>query len=222
MNTLHNRTAQHGRFQPSLTAIAFDSHARLYAVMDSVFASLVGVLGAILGAVVAAFTANRSDRRRDAVQDRRELRELRTEHGRWRRDRRQAAYTAFMSAASSADRANQELFRSLDPKVLGSVLDEARLGEVRRLFKDAEEAHYLVLLEGSAGLADAVLAVLNALSELVAGTREFVEDHAGAVPGSDLRAYEVRVLGRAFMATYRRFVDEAREASDGDAFGQPG
>ncbi|MBF6050292.1 hypothetical protein GO001_34880 [Streptomyces sp. NRRL B-1677] len=80
--------------------------------MEAVLVAVVSVLGTVAGAVLTTIAAARSERRRDAAAQReREAQDQavqRTqayervlEHQRWRRERRQAACLAFLSALFS-------------------------------------------------------------------------------------------------------------------------
>ncbi|WP_141692242.1 hypothetical protein [Nocardia brasiliensis] len=75
-----------------------------------------------------------------------QLHEPRLEHLPWRRA---LAYLDLLTDLSSADRANQQLFRELVARSAPApVVDEARLGEIRRgLFKAAEHTADKVVLE---------------------------------------------------------------------------
>ncbi|MFJ3714191.1 hypothetical protein [Streptomyces sp. NPDC090053] len=81
--------------------------------MTAILVSVVGVLGTVMGAALTAFVAARTEQRRERSQARVQLNDLRVEHQRWRRERRQAAYLSFLEALGAADRDNQGFFREL-------------------------------------------------------------------------------------------------------------
>lgn len=77
---------------------------------SSLLLSLVGIAGTLAGGGLTSFTSARLERRKEASADRQQQRqdeateraqerELKVEHYRWRRDRRQAAYVDFFAKA---------------------------------------------------------------------------------------------------------------------------
>ncbi|MGW2182957.1 hypothetical protein ACWCXX_33805 [Streptomyces sp. NPDC001732] len=123
----------------------------------------IAIVGTLLGSGLTAFMTARIERRRnealerqqirqEAAQDRDALRELRVEHRRWRRDRRQAAYQGLMDAAHEAEGAVRQLARlTLEP------YDQHRYDIWRVAAIDAvratRQAASTVELEGPAGVA---------------------------------------------------------------------
>ncbi|MFE6025811.1 hypothetical protein [Streptomyces niveus] len=143
--------------------------------MTAIFISFVGVLGTILGAAFTAFVAARTEQRRKISQDRVLLNDLRVEHQRWRRERRQAAYLSFLEALGAADRDNQALFRELRARRAPVPLDDTRIAAIRLKFKDAENAGLVVILEGPEAVAEASQNLVDQLSSLVQDVREYAE-----------------------------------------------
>ncbi|HSA50531.1 MAG TPA: hypothetical protein VLH10_10520, partial [Yinghuangia sp.] len=125
----------------------------------------IAIVGTLLGSGLTAFVTARTERRnnealerqqirQEAAQDRTQLRELRIEHRKWRRDRRQAAYQALMDAAHEAEGAIWQLARlTLEP------YDQARYDMLRGAAIDAVratlQAANTVQLEGPTGVAQA-------------------------------------------------------------------
>lgn len=196
-----------------------------HAGMTAILVAVVGVLGTIMGAALTAFVAARTEQRRDAAlerqqtwqeeaQNRTQLNELRVEHQRWRRERRQAAYLAFLEALGAADRDNQALFRELQAIHPPVSFDEERITAIRQKFKDAESAGLIVILEGPETVAAAAQSLVDQLSSLVQDVREYAETYATA--GCDLaeRSAAVHEVGMEFMAQRNEFLDIARNALD--------
>ncbi|MGW6309065.1 hypothetical protein [Streptomyces niveus] len=177
--------------------------------MTAIFISFVGVLGTILG---AAFVAARTEQRREISQDRVQLNDLRVEHQRWRRERRQAAYLSFLEALGAADRDNQAFFRELRARRAPVPLDETRIAAIRMKFKDAENAGLVVILEGPEAVAEASQNLVDQLSSLVQDVRDYAEvvaaDSLGNGGGS------VHEAGMGFIAERKAFLGLAREALD--------
>ncbi|MEV8419419.1 hypothetical protein [Streptomyces niveus] len=180
--------------------------------MTAIFISFVGVLGTILGAAFTAFVAARTEQRREISQDRVQLNDLRVEHQRWRRERRQAAYLTFLEALGAADRDNQAFFRELRARRAPVPLDETRIAAIRMKFKDAENAGLVVILEGPEAVAEASQNLVDQLSSLVQDVREYAEvvaaDSLGNGGGS------VHEAGMGFIAERKAFLGLAREALD--------
>lgn len=108
------------------------------------------MLGTALGASLAAIISARAEHHRQTALERQQVRleltqrdnhalEVRVEHPRWRRERRQSAYLEFLDALNAADRANQQYFRDRRAATQPVPVHEARVAEIRQLFKDAEQ-----------------------------------------------------------------------------------
>ncbi|WP_026343649.1 hypothetical protein [Nocardia sp. BMG111209] len=199
--------------------------------MISVFVAAVGVLGTALGAALSAFFAARSEGRRQGVLERQQvrqelmqkdaqLRELRLEHLRWRRERRQAAYLELLTALSAADRANQQYFRELRAGAPPMPVDDARLTEIRRLFKDCEQILYMVALEGPADVAEVAQHLIEHFGALVAAVRQYAEAQSAAIADLAEDSNTVDMTGQSFMTTQKKFVSTARDALD-EIVGEP-
>lgn len=180
--------------------------------MTAIFVSVVGVLGTVMGAALTAFVAARTEQRRERSQDRAQLNELRVEHQRWRRERRQAAYLSFLEALGTADRDNQAFFRELRARRSPAPLDEARIGAIRLKFKDAESAGFVVILEGPEVVAEAAQNLVDLLSSLVQGVREYAE--AAAVDSVGNGGDTVHEVGMRFVAERKAFLGLARDVLD--------
>ncbi|MDX3207718.1 hypothetical protein ABZZ79_22735 [Streptomyces sp. NPDC006458] len=180
--------------------------------MTTIFVSVVGVLGTVLGAALTAFVAARTEQRRERSQNRAQLNELWVEHQRWRRERRQAAYLAFLEALGTADRDNQTFFRELQARRSQVPLDETRIAAIRTKFKDAESAGLVVTLEGPEAVAEAAQNLVDQLSSLVQDVREYAETAAADSPGNGDNA--VHEAGMGFIAERNAFLGLARDVLD--------
>jgi hypothetical protein len=180
--------------------------------MTAIFVSAVGVLGTVMGAALTAFIAARTERRRERSQDRVQLNDLRVEHQRWRRERRQAAYLSFLEALGNADRDNQAFFRELRAGHAPLPLDEARIAAIRLKFKDAEIAGLVVVLEGPEAVAEAAHNLVDQLSSLVQDVREYAE--AVAADSHPNGGDNVHEAGMRFIAERKAFLGLARDALD--------
>ncbi|MFI0912522.1 hypothetical protein [Streptomyces abikoensis] len=193
--------------------------------MEAVLVSVVSVLGTIAGVALTSVAAARSERRRDVAAERErnaqdealqrtQAYERAVEHQRWRRERRQAAYLAFLTAMGAADRANQEHFHELQAVPSGAPLDEGVLREVRRHFKEAESSAHTVMLEGPANIAEAAHALVLRLAGLVGDVREYAVAHAAANHDLGDREAAVHAAGMAYIAAHKEFLGAARSALD--------
>ncbi|MGW4200354.1 hypothetical protein [Streptomyces sp. NPDC004726] len=180
--------------------------------MTAIFVSVVGVLGTVLGAALTAFVAARTEQRREKSQDRVQLNELRVEHQRWRRERRQAAYLSFLEALGAADRDNQAFFRDLRARRSPIPLDEVRIAAIRLKFKDAESAGLVVILEGPETVAEAAQNLVDQLSSLVQDVREYAEASAADNLGNG--GDTVHQAGMGFIAERKAFLGLARDVLD--------
>jgi ATPase subunit of ABC transporter with duplicated ATPase domains len=180
--------------------------------MTTVVVAVVSVLGTVMGAALTAFVTARAEQRREATQSRQQVKELRVEHQRWRRERRQAAYLSFLEALGTADRANQAFFHELRAGRAPVPFDATRIAEIRLKFKEAESAALVVMLEGPGTVAEAAHNLVGQLSSLVQGVREHAEASAanGLAGGGDT----VHEVGMAFIAQRRAFLGRARDALD--------
>ncbi|MFC4512176.1 hypothetical protein [Streptomyces ehimensis] len=193
--------------------------------MEAVLISAVSVLGTIAGALVTAVTAARSERRKDSAAQRQleaqeetarraQEYERAVEHRRWRRDRCQAAYLAFLQGLGNADRANQEFFRSLQETPSGGALDDTRLREIRERFKEAESLGHAVVLEGPESIADAAHELVGRLGSLVQDVRAYAQAHAASDGDLSGRGAAVHTAGMAYVSEHREFLGAARAALD--------
>lgn len=180
--------------------------------MTAILVSVVGVLGTVMGAALTAFVAARTERRRERSQNRVQLNELRVEHQRWRRERRQSAYLSFLEALGAADRDNQAFFRELRARRSQVPLDETRIAAIRLKFKDAESAGLVVILEGPEAVAEAAQNLVDQLSSLVQDVREYAEAVAADSLGNG--GDTVHEAGMGFIAERRAFLGLARDVLD--------
>ncbi|MFD0340713.1 hypothetical protein ACFVH0_18870 [Streptomyces sp. NPDC127117] len=132
---------------------------------SSLITTVIAICGTLLGSGLTAFAAARTERRRsealerqqvreEAAHDRTQRHELRVEHRKWRRDRRQSAYQSLLDAAHEAQGAIWQLGRlTLEP------FDQHRYDIRRGVAIDAvratRRAADVVQLEGPADVARA-------------------------------------------------------------------
>ncbi|MFG1794027.1 hypothetical protein [Nocardia sp. NPDC049149] len=152
--------------------------------------------------------------REEQLQQDQQHRELRLEHLRWRRERRQAAYLDLLTDLTIADRANQQFFRELIAESEPTPVDETRLAEIRGLFKAAEQTLYRVALEGPASVVEAAQALTDQLSALVTEVRVFAQAHATQAPNVAELSSAVDATGQSFLVAQRMFLETARAALD--------
>lgn len=180
--------------------------------MTAILVSVVGVLGTVMGAALTAFVAARTEQRRERSQARVQLNDLRVEHQRWRRERRQAAYLSFLEALGAADRDNQGFFRELRAGHGPVPLDETRVAAIRMKFKEAEGAGLVVILEGPEAVAEGAQNLVDQLSSLVQHVRDYAEAVVAGSPGSG--GDNVHEADMGFIAERRAFLGLARDALD--------
>ncbi|MFF8022227.1 hypothetical protein ACFZDJ_14090 [Streptomyces sp. NPDC007896] len=180
--------------------------------MTTVVVAVVSVMGTVMGAALTAYVAARAEQRREAAQSRLQVNELRVEHQRWRRERRQTAYLSFLEALGTTDRDNQSLFHELRAGRSPVSLDTTRIADIRLKFKDAEAAALVVMLEGPGTVAEAAQDHVDRLSSLVQGVREYAE--ASAVNGLADAGDTVHETGMAFIAQRKAFLGRARDVLD--------
>lgn len=193
--------------------------------MISVLVAAVGVLGTALGASLTAVIAARTESRRQAALEREQARkelmqkdnqvlELRVEHFRWRRERRQAAYLEFLQALAAADRANLQEFRTLKAATPPEPVAVERIAEIRRLFKHVEQVSDSVLLEGPDQVASAAHELVLQFGALVQTVREYAEAHARSADDLVSRVQAIKEIGERYLATRLEFIHVARIALD--------
>lgn len=193
--------------------------------MISVLIAAVGIFGTAIGAVLTASISAKAEGRRQVALERQQIREeqlqrdtqareLRLEHLRWRRERRQAAYLDLLTDLTTADRANQQYFRDLIAEPDPTPVDEIRLAEIRSMFKTAEQTHHRVALEGPASVAEVAQALTDQLGVLVADVRDFARAHAVTAPNVAELSSVVETEGQSFLVAQRMFLETARAALD--------
>ncbi|MER5281097.1 hypothetical protein ABT025_35955 [Streptomyces sp. NPDC002809] len=132
---------------------------------STLMTTAIAIFGTLLGSGLTAFVAARIERRKnealerqqirqEAAQDRAALRDLRVEHRRWRRDRRQGAYQGLLDAAHEAQGAIWQLARlTLEP--YDQHRYDMRRGAAIDAVRATRQAATTVELEGPAGVAQA-------------------------------------------------------------------
>ncbi|MFG3120811.1 hypothetical protein ACGFYO_02285 [Streptomyces sp. NPDC048201] len=180
--------------------------------MTAILISVVGVLGTIMGAALTAFVAARTERRKERSLVQAQWHDLRIEHQRWRRERRQTAYLSFLEALGTADRDNQSFFRELRARRAPVPIDETRIAAIRLKFKEAEGAGLVVILEGPEAVAEGAQNLVNQFSSLVQQVRDYAEAVAAGSPASG--GDDVHEAGMKFIAARKDFLGLARDALD--------
>ncbi|MEU1210517.1 hypothetical protein [Nocardia sp. NPDC005825] len=193
--------------------------------MISVLVAAVGVLGTAIGACLTAIIGARVENRRQAALEREQVRkelaqkdnqmlELRVEHFRWRRERRQAAYLDFLQALAAADRANLHEYRLLKAATPPEPVAEERFAEIRRLFKHAEQVGDSVLLEGPEEVAAATQQLILQFSSLVQAVRDLAEAHAESATDLQERQHKIEEIGARYLSDRLKLLSAARAALD--------
>lgn len=147
---------------------------------DSVFLSLIGVVGTLAGGGLTGFISARSERRKECAlaqqqarqehaQERKDLRELRVEQQRWRRERRQTASQNFLDAL--------HVFRNASGRRLAVLRagvgppNKVQAQEERSATQDAlwvaQRACNTVQLEGPAVVASAAAECLKKMHDVL-------------------------------------------------------
>jgi hypothetical protein len=189
-------------------------------VASALVLSAIGVLGTLSGSGLTALVAARSERRKDAAlerlqirqeqaQDRSQVRELRAEHQKWRRDRRQAAYQAFLDAMNAARWSVVEYGGVAQASSLVDVDVQRKKEAADKLVRTGEHACNTIRLEGPDNVSSAAVAYWSsvvAYSNLV--TKQL---HAGdeAGRGDDLGGQMSKI-----STTEKKFIREACAALD--------
>ncbi|MGX1778512.1 hypothetical protein ACWIGW_40850 [Nocardia brasiliensis] len=193
--------------------------------MISVLVAAVGVLGTALGVSLTAIISARTENRRQVALERQQARqeltqrenqtlEVRVEHLRWRRERRQSAYLDFLDALNAVDRANQQYFRDRRAAPEPVPVQEARVAEIRQLFKDAEQRGNRVLLEGPSAVAEAAARLVDLQGGLIREVQDFGAAQAASAEDAHERASAVEETGLNHLAAHHEFIETARTALD--------
>ncbi|GAB4588958.1 hypothetical protein [Nocardia sp. IFM 10818] len=193
--------------------------------MISVLVAVVGVVGTALGASLTAIISAHTENRRQAALERQQARqelthrgnqilEVRVEHLRWRRERRQSAYLDFLEALAAADRANQQYFRDRRAAADPIPAQEVRVAEIRQLFKDAEQRGNRVLLEGPTAVAEAASKLIEVQGVLIREVQAFGQAQAASSDDAHQRAGTAEATGLTYLVAHREFIDAARAALD--------
>lgn len=127
--------------------------------MSDLTTSIIAASSALLGVSLTGFITALSEQRKERslerqlaqqnkATDRTQLRELESEHKKWLRDRKQAAYQSFLNAMHESREANWQLYGTADPsntpeKHFTNGADLARAARNK-----VSQASYAVQLEG--------------------------------------------------------------------------
>ncbi|MFF2213395.1 cation:proton antiporter [Streptomyces antibioticus] len=194
---------------------------------STLMTTALAIVGTLLGSGLTALVTARIERRKnealerqqirqEAAQDRAALRELRVEHRRWRRDRRQAAYQSLLDAAHEAQGAIWQLARlTLEP--YDQHRYDTRRGAAIDAVRATRQAATTVELEGPAGVAQAAAEYAEAIDRHIhPPTQYLTELSRGPLADEQKERYRSSAAetGRAVDDTRRRFVPLARAALD--------
>ncbi|MFJ3232221.1 hypothetical protein [Streptomyces sp. NPDC086787] len=189
--------------------------------------TVIAICGTLLGSGLTAFAAARTERRRseaqerqqireEAVRDRIQHRELRVEHRKWRRDRRQAAYQGLLDAAHEAEGAIWQLGRlTLEP--FDQHRYDIRRGAAIDAVRATRRAADAVQLEGPADVAQFAAEYANAMDRNIEPPIEALMQLSKGPLSEDQReryrstASEANALVEGCR---QRFVPAARHALD--------
>ena len=187
----------------------------------------IAIAGTLLGSALTAFVTARTERRKneaqerqqirmEAAQDRAALRELRVEHRKWRRDRRQAAYQGLMDAAHEAQGAVWQLARlTLEP--YDQHRYDVRRGAAIDTVRATRQAATTVELEGPPGVAQAGAEYAEALDRHIQPPIQYLmELSRGPLTDEQKDRYESAATESARLVedARQRFVPLARAALD--------
>lgn len=187
----------------------------------------IAIVGTLLGSGLTAFVTARTERRKnealerqqirqEAAQDRAALRELRVEHQKWRRDRRQAAYQGLMDAAHEAQGAIWQLARlTLEP--YDQHRYDVRRGAAMDAVRATRRAATTVELEGPTGVAQAGAEYAEAMDRHIHPPIQYLmELSKGPLTEEQKDRYRSSAAetGLLVQDMQRRFVPLARAALD--------
>ncbi|MFD7619433.1 hypothetical protein [Streptomyces sp. NPDC059802] len=189
--------------------------------------TVIAIVGTLMGSGLTAFVTARTERRKDealerqqirqeGAQDRTQLRELRVEHRKWRRERRQAAYQGLMDAAHEAQGAVWQLSRlTFDP--FDQQRYDIRRGAAIDAVRATLRAAHTVQLEGPPSVAEAAAEYAEAVDQHIGPPIQYlIELGKGPVSDTVNERYQARAAETAthLENMHRRFVPLAREALD--------
>ncbi|MFE8012301.1 hypothetical protein ACFU3O_06095 [Streptomyces antibioticus] len=194
---------------------------------STLMTTALAIVGTLLGSGLTALVTARIERRKnealerqqirqEAAQDRAALRELRVEHRRWRRDRRQAAYQSLLDAAHEAQGAIWQLARlTLEP--YDQHRYDTRRGAAIDAVRATRQAATTVELEGPAGVAQAAAEYAEAIDRHIHPPIQYLTELSRgplADEHKDRYRSSAAETGLAVDDTRRRFVPLARAALD--------
>ncbi|MFE6665117.1 hypothetical protein ACFVFH_16355 [Streptomyces sp. NPDC057697] len=194
---------------------------------STLMTTAIAIVGTLLGSGLTAFVTARIERRKnealerqqirqEAAQDRAALRELRVEHRRWHRDRRQAAYQGLMDAAHEAQGAIWQLARlTLEP--YDQHRYDTRRGAAIDAVRVTRQAATTVELEGPARVAQAGAEYAEAMDRHIHPPIEYLmELSRGPLTDEQKDRYRSSAAetGLVVEEMRRRFVPLARAALD--------
>ncbi|MEE1744033.1 MULTISPECIES: cation:proton antiporter [unclassified Streptomyces] len=195
---------------------------------SNLITTVLAICGTLLGSGLTAFVTARTDRRRnealerqqirdEAARDRAQRRELRAEHQKWSRDRRQAAYQSLMDAAHEAQGAIWQLGR-LTPEAFDQHRYDIRRGAAIDAVRATRRAADAVQLEGPTDVAEAAEAYAKAVDRHIAPPIELLMQLSrGPLSNEQHARYRSTAAGTSALveSCRQRFVPLARRALDG-------
>ncbi|MFI0780317.1 proline dehydrogenase [Streptomyces sp. NPDC021212] len=102
--------------------------------------------------------------------------QARSQHDQWRRQVRREAYTQYLVALHDRDVAMDDVLRALDAEAPDQAVVEGRVEAFVALAREVHRAAEVVLLEGPAGVGEAVSGVAEASGALSGVMRRMVDD----------------------------------------------
>lgn len=194
---------------------------------SSLITTVIAIFGTLLGSGLTAFVTAQTERRRnealeqqqireEAARDRTQRRELRLEHRKWRRDRRQAAYQGLLDAAHEAQGAIWQLGR-LTVEPFDQHRYDIRRGAAIDAVRATRRAADAVQLEGPADVAQAANEYAKAVDlNIEPSIESLMQLSKGPLSEEQQERYHSAAAeGNALVEScQQRFVPLARQALD--------
>ncbi|MFI5795984.1 hypothetical protein [Streptomyces sp. NPDC051677] len=194
---------------------------------SSLITTVIAICGTLLGSGLTAFATAQTERRRnealeqqqireEAARDRTLRRELRLEHRKWRRDRRQAAYQGLLDAAHEAQGAIWQLGR-LTVEPFDQHRYDIRRGAAIDAVRATRRAADAVQLEGPADVAQAADEYAKAIDlNIEPSIESLIQLSKGPLSEEQQECYHSTAAeGNALVEScQQRFVPLARQALD--------
>jgi hypothetical protein len=176
--------------------------------MDAGVAALLGALVGVLGTAVTALTAARATRWQVTTQ-------AQAEQNRWRRERRQNAYSGLLRSVTAVTSAIGETADALKADIVDPDRCDSLFSAARALGRDWEAASATLLMEGPSDVTRAARPLIKVINEECDTVRRWcaaARRNDGAAATALAEAYHhSRGIGRDYL---EEFVMVARAAFD--------